>query len=68
MTNQHLYKKLEYAVEFAWQLEDKPEYSRAERRHQIVDIILDFMKDGSFHLNEDIDLLIEDYIKIKSVE
>ncbi len=68
MTNQNLYNKLEYAVEFAWQLEDKPEISRAERRHQIVDIILNFMKDDYFNPDEDIDLLIESYIKIKSVD
>lgn len=65
MTNQNLYNKLEYAVEFAWQLEDKPGFSRAERRHQIVDAVLDFIEDDSFHSEEDIDLLIEEYIMKK---
>ena len=61
-----LYRTIEYAVEFALQTNENPKIPRAEYRHQIVDMVLEFLEANEQIPEDDIDEFIADFLKQKN--
>ena len=65
ITDEELYRTIEYAVEFALQTNANSNISRAEHRHQIADAVLEFLETNRQIPENDIDEFIANFLKQK---
>lgn len=61
--DEKLYSMIEYAIEFAWQVTDNPNQSRAEHRHKVADAVLEFVKINKQIPKDDVDEFIGNFLK-----